>query len=246
MPARLSRQQQFALTHFLDVTQSDSTTALSILRQHNFNVETALNDFFTRSPVPMEDMSQMESVFHKYATDIEGTKTILFEGFSQLAEDVGIDPGNIRWLVFLWKSEAAIMGEITEEEFIRGCRKVGALNLPHFSQKLADMLHYIEDNRSFKQFYKWLFDYLKVDPEHKSVTVDNAVHAWRLVLTDRWSLTEDWCNFVSQQSKLKVVTRDLWNELLSFIETVGNDLTKWSADDAWPSAIDQFCELKLV
>ncbi|KAL0241040.1 hypothetical protein GEMRC1_006276 [Eukaryota sp. GEM-RC1] len=242
--ARLPQNQQQALDSFQAVGHASRSEALRILREHNFDVQASLNYFFSVSPSPEEDMTQMEQAFRKYAVTVNDTDIITFEGFSRLSSDVGLPMDDIRWLIFLWKGDASQMGEITQEEFLTGCKALGAYNFPHLQQKLADCNNIIANRRSFSDFYKWLFGYLKESPDHRSIVVAHAEVAWRKLFAD-WSLLEDWIDFVKNHRKLKLINRDLWTELFGFINTVGSDLSKFSADDAWPSVIDSFCDWKM-
>ena len=38
------------------------------------------------------------------------------------------------------------------------------------------------------------------------------------------------------------ISRDTWNMFLNFTETVGNDLSVYDEDEAWPSLFDDFVE----
>ena len=41
---------------------------------------------------------------------------------------------------------------------------------------------------------------------------------------------------------MRGISRDTWNMFLNFSETVGNDLSVYDEDEAWPSLFDDFVE----
>ncbi|KAL0228438.1 hypothetical protein RCL1_004581 [Eukaryota sp. TZLM3-RCL] len=247
MPPRLTSQQERVVNEFMKVTQANRQQALNYLLEENFRLNDALDEFFAHSkPVEQIDLTEMERLFDQYKDpnpNIE-TPTITFTGFQELAETVQVPPGDIRWLIFLWKASAKTMGAVTRDEFLEGCRVFKSINLPHFQQKLADATELITSPDAFRSFYKWLFNYLKEDPSHKSIALDNAELAWRMVLLDKWDWLEDFIEFLRSQTKVKNINSDLWNQLYSFITVVGTNLSIYSSDDAWPTVIDSFVEWK--
>lgn len=66
-----------------------------------------------------------------------------------------------------------------------------------------------------------------------------AVALWQLLLQGRFSRLTEWCQFVGEKYK-KMVSKDTWNLLLDFIETVKPDFSDYDADGAWPVLIDEF------
>ena len=63
---------------------------------------------------------------------------------------------------------------------------------------------------------------------------------WGLVL-GQWSLCREWLAFVEAQ-KVKVVSHDLWLQVLDFSRDVGDDLKGYDAEGAWPVILDEFVD----
>ncbi|GAA5835373.1 hypothetical protein JCM9279_004522 [Rhodotorula babjevae] len=99
-------------------------------------------------------------------------------------------------------------------------------------------------NLSFQQFYAFLLPFFRAEGA-KTLTAEAAKAMWTVVLAPKYALAQGFVDFAEDQGdKFKAVSTDLWTQLLDFCETVEPDLTGWSEDDAWPSAIDAFVEWK--
>jgi hypothetical protein len=63
-----------------------------------------------------------------------------------------------------------------------------------------------------------------------------------------WELHHEWIEFAHEQSTLhknRAVTRDLWIQLIQFMQQYPNKATVNAfnpTDSAWPNLIDEFCE----
>ncbi|GAA5878266.1 hypothetical protein JCM16303_002708 [Sporobolomyces ruberrimus] len=96
----------------------------------------------------------------------------------------------------------------------------------------------------FKSFYEFLFPFMKEEGS-RTLTKDTAIAVLELVLSEKFELGREFVEFAKEQGdKFKSVSQDVWNQLLEFLETVGDDLSGWSEMDAWPLTIDQFVEWK--
>ncbi|GAA5901406.1 hypothetical protein JCM8208_001793 [Rhodotorula glutinis] len=99
-------------------------------------------------------------------------------------------------------------------------------------------------NQSFQQFYAFLLPFFRAEGS-KTLPAEAAKAMWTVVLAPKYELAQGFVDFAEHQGdKFKAVSTDLWTQLLDFCETVEPDLTGWSEDDAWPSAIDAFVEWK--
>ncbi|GAA5929254.1 hypothetical protein JCM3775_002289 [Rhodotorula graminis] len=104
----------------------------------------------------------------------------------------------------------------------------------------ADMIA----NQSFQQFYTFLLPFFRAEGS-KTLPAEAAKAMWSVVLAPKYALAQGFVDFAEHRGdKFKAVSTDLWTQLLDFCETVEPDLTGWSEDDAWPSAIDAFVEWK--
>jgi DCN1-like protein 1/2 len=73
------------------------------------------------------------------------------------------------------------------------------------------------------------------------MSVDIAVPTWKMLLAGRYKYIDDWCNFIENDYK-KAIQKDTWNLFYDFIQAVGDNLSLYSEDQAWPIAIDTFVE----
>ncbi len=52
-----------------------------------------------------------------------------------------------------------------------------------------------------------------------------------------------WLDFLQKHAgQVRGITRDTWNMFLNFSDVVGNDLSVYDEDEAWPSLFDDFVE----
>ncbi|KAJ6840076.1 uncharacterized protein M6B38_312560 [Iris pallida] len=95
--------------------------------------------------------------------------------------------------------------------------------------KLMSYLDLSVDSRQFNCFYDFVFFICRKEGQ-KNITVSRAITAWRLVLTGRFRLLNQWCSFVE----------DTWQQLLAFSRCVNEDLEGY--DPKGPVLIDDFVE----
>ena len=56
---------------------------------------------------------------------------------------------------------------------------------------------------------------------------------WQLTLGDRFKFLPRWSAFVAEKS-VKVITKDVWDMLLTFGMTIDDDMSNYDEDGAWP------------
>ena len=72
-----------------------------------------------------------------------------------------------------------------------------------------------------------------------------AVSIWPLLITKKkWKHIDEWCTFLQEHHK-RAISRDTWNQLLDFINTIGDNFAQYDPNSAWPYLIDEFVEMKL-
>ncbi len=71
-----------------------------------------------------------------------------------------------------------------------------------------------------------------------------AMSLWQLVFSPREpAILQKWLGFLQAHSEtVRGISRDTWNMFLNFSDTVGNDLSVYDEDEAWPSLFDDFVE----
>ncbi|XP_062186842.1 defective in cullin neddylation protein AAR3-like isoform X1 [Phragmites australis] len=98
----------------------------------------------------------------------------------------------------------------------------------------------LEDVSLFNFFYDFAF-FICRENGQKSITIQRAVAAWRIVLNGRFRLLDRWCNFVEKYQRHNI-SEDTWQQLLAFSRCVNEDLEGYDPRGAWPVLIDDFVE----
>ena len=102
----------------------------------------------------------------------------------------------------------------------------------------------LEDTESFREYYSWCFDFSK-EPGHgvRTLAIEVARQMWQLTLGPRHAEPlERWLEFV-QAKGIKVVTKDVWDMLLTFLNDVSQeDMADYDDEGAWPVLIDDYAE----
>lgn len=96
------------------------------------------------------------------------------------------------------------------------------------------------DTRNFSIFYGFVF-FMCRELGQKSISVSTAVKAWRLALTGRFRLLDQWCAFV-QIHQRHAISEDTWRQVLEFSRSVHEDLSNYDPEGAWPVLVDEFVD----
>ncbi|KAL2623081.1 hypothetical protein R1flu_003286 [Riccia fluitans] len=104
----------------------------------------------------------------------------------------------------------------------------------------ADLHSELMDTRQFSLFYRFVF-FMCRETGQKSITVDTAVVAWRMVLTGRFRLLDQWCAFVLVHHRHSI-SEDTWRQVLEFSRSVHEDLSNYDPEGAWPVLVDEFVD----
>ncbi|GKB93682.1 putative defective-in-cullin neddylation protein [Tanacetum coccineum] len=92
---------------------------------------------------------------------------------------------------------------------------------------LMSRLNLHADINEFSRFYNFVF-FICRENGQRSITVSRAVMAWKLVLSGRFRLLNQWCTFVENNQRHNI-SEDTWKQVLAFSR-------------AWPVLIDEFVE----
>lgn len=182
---------------------------------------------------------KLNRLFDQYA-DADEKDIISDQNLAKFFTDLSIDPSSLLTLVFAYQLHCTAFGEIKRQEIITYYTQQGLDTLPAIRAQCTSLSSVVKDPTQFKAFYRWLFDFVKQEGERKTIDVDAAIEMWQLVLQD-WGLIKEWGAFVMEQ-KVKVVSHDLWMQVLEFSRDVGVDMKGYDADGAWPVLIDDFVE----
>ncbi|XP_057521359.1 defective in cullin neddylation protein AAR3 [Amaranthus tricolor] len=105
---------------------------------------------------------------------------------------------------------------------------------------LMSRLNLREDFSEFSYFYDFVF-FMCRENGQKNITVSRAIDAWKLILSGRFRLLNQWCDFVVQNQRYNI-SEDTWRQVLVFSRCVHEDLAGYDLEGAWPTLIDDFVE----
>lgn len=142
------------LREFITLTQTGEKTALACLTQHDWKLDSALDNYFANPDFyfrdhkpPSVDKKRLDQFYSKYRgqgdqpskskarkpshqtvvsfTDANEPSKIGMNGVVQLLEDLQLDPSSRTVLLLAWKLKAATQCEFSREEFINGMIEMG-------------------------------------------------------------------------------------------------------------------------
>ncbi|KAK9052455.1 hypothetical protein SSX86_029084 [Deinandra increscens subsp. villosa] len=105
---------------------------------------------------------------------------------------------------------------------------------------LMSRLDLMADSCEFSRFYNFVF-FISRENGQRSITVSRAIMAWKLVLSGRFRLLNQWCSFVENNQRHNI-SEDTWQQVLAFSRCVHENLEGYDPEGAWPVLIDEFVE----
>lgn len=195
-----------------------------------------------------DQQKDLEKLFDKYKTlglslneSAEAEDQIKGNGLLQYGQDLGItDDKDPMLLVVAWKLNVNHQKcwEFNRDEFVGGWAIHGCHNIDTMKKKTKEWREELKNAAKFKQFYNYVFDYLK--EEKKILVMEEALTVWDMLgFNERWPLFGRWVQYLSDK---KSVSRDTWRLFLSFTEQYPKDLSSYDSDSCWPSMIDEFVD----
>ncbi|KAL3629379.1 hypothetical protein CASFOL_026601 [Castilleja foliolosa] len=106
--------------------------------------------------------------------------------------------------------------------------------------KLMTRLDLRAEFSEFSRFYDFVF-FICRENGQRNITVSRAIMAWRFVLSGRFRLLNQWCNFVEKNQRHNI-SEDTWRQVLAFSRCVHENLEGYDPEGAWPVLIDDFVE----
>eukprot|EP01018_Ginkgo_biloba_P038387 Gb_25229 [translate_table: standard] len=137
-----------------------------------------------------------------------------------------------------YKAPLAIISDHANSEGLKGH---AALNgLYRLKSQLDSSQSLMLDFRQFALFYRFVF-FMCCEWGQKSMTVSTAIEAWRLILSGRFRLLDQWCDFVQKHQRHNI-SEDTWLLVLEFSRFIREDLQGYDIGGAWPILIDEFVD----
>ncbi|KAJ3446928.1 rp42 related [Anaeramoeba flamelloides] len=195
----------------------------------------------TKKKVTVPDKQNLIKLFDELKD--EKSQVIDPEGVQAFFDKIGVDVMDEMALIISWKLNAKEMGVYTKEEFVENWWKYKCDTIEKMKDKLSEFEKEVKNNEKFKEYYSFVFEFGKEDPEHRAITVQLAIQLWSIILPKRFALLDKWIKFLSQDHvKKSSITRDTWKLLIDFAFTIKPDLSNYDEMSAWPVLIDEFCE----
>merc|ERR1712080_27461 len=193
-------------------------------------------------------MTSLEKVCEQYLGEGDDADCICEDKLNSFLKSIGINHENEKKIVWglYWKLECTDFGEISQDQFLNGFKKMGVTNGEGIKSMVLKLRTELKDNRKakFEKFYMWLFTFfIALEYGRKTLPPNQAIEIWKNVLVD-WPLCEKYVSYSENNRELKAVSKDLWKHTWLFIRDVKPNLSNWSEcdDGSWPSHIDGFIE----
>ena len=239
----LTAVQKKKATEFMQVTGALEKHAINYLAQSNWALEGGIDAYYYNPPAPepqAEETLSVEAIQELYKTYAIDEGEMGDEGLPKFLQDCGISEASLEEIlqIFSWKCKAKKLLILNSEEFLFGMKTLKCDSIQKFSSVAPSLPNLIQDPVAFREFYQFLFDFVREGKSHLDSEV--ACELWRTWLQSRSSFCSDWILFTSTVDK-SPINRDVWNQFLVFASSV-LDISKYDPDDAWPLRIDSFVE----
>jgi len=257
-----SSSQRSSISQFVSFTQAKESIAARFLKNHDWNVERALDSFYQTgsgtTPVPPIQQN-LNKLFDYYRENPkEAPDQIGIEGATNYLADLNVELDEVAQAAISDLLQCPSAGEFERGSFVLGWRSVSTGDKAYDSaSRQAQYIDVIRQRLSndpayFKQVYRNAFKLAKPEGQ-RSVPVEVAIELWKMFFGRgkggmEWNTASTkwldlWCNFYQDNSK-RPVNKDLWNMVGELVtktrEAGGESLDWWTEDGAWPMAIDEF------
>jgi len=199
-----------------------------------------VNEYF-QNPPPVEktkfDERAIETLFESYAG--KGETVMSSVGLERFFTDINVDLSDVVSLAISWQFRAKTVGTFSKEEFVGGFKRLNCCSIHELIDRIATIRAELQDERAFKEFYLYVFDFAKGPQEHKRVLdLEFAIAMWQTVLGNRFKLLNEWIAYC-KEVHAKPINKDTWGLLLDFTKI---SLQDYDSEGAWPSLIDEFVD----
>ena len=167
-----------------------------------------------------------------------------------LAEKLEIDPDDISLYVLAWKLQCVVPFSVQRVEWCQGLAALGVDSITGLKSIIPALQAQTQNEKNLKEFYFWIFMWLRDSEVAKFLQVDTALTMWPILFGPQTGHTfaalDEWLEFWSTQKAGKGVTKDVWRQTFDFasvdIYTDISPTNPMGYDEAgsWPSVMDEF------
>lgn len=178
--------------------------------------------------------------FFRAYCDETGMK-IGINGMEKLCHDLGVHPSNVVMLVLAWVMEAKEMCVFTLSEWMKGMGKLNCDSLRALRSRLPELENVLAQKDVFRQVYRFAFDFAK-HTSQRSLEKSVACELLCVIFShhlNSWCLLPIFLDFL-KSSNYRIVTRDQWNNIFEFANTIDDDFRNYDEEGAWPVMLDEF------
>jgi len=189
------------------------------------------------------DKQKLNKLFDRFA-DEKNRDRMEGEPLGKFFREIGVDPEKDggTTLAFAYAINCKTLGVIKRDEFVEGLAKLGKEEVKDIKAEATTLRGRLSDRTWFRDFYKWLFNFAKDDPERKSIDMEPAVELLNTVLPPHFPLCDRFVEFL-RNSKQKTFSQDNWDMTLEFAKDVKQDLTNYDdVGGAFPPIFDEFVQ----
>lgn len=190
----------------------------------------------TQAKAPAKGVDGLFENYKEAGDDVIGP-----EGIERLCSDLGVSPTDRRVLVMAWIMGAKRMGFFSRQEFLHGCRTVGASTLAQLKKALPKLDAAIAAPDAFQGFYTFAFQFCLTEPGQKIIDMETAVEMIKIVLP-HGRFVPEFCEFLETQTDYKKMNSDQWSTFLKFSHEVHPDMSNANENPSWPLLLDNFVE----
>lgn len=231
------------------VELNSSRTKISKIYQKNKN--TSYQREMRRTPafvLPRGNKDKLGQLFDKSYADAEEKDIMSQDGMIKFFKDNKVNPDGHETLIIAQLLQCEEMGIISRDEFVDGFYKNGCMNKSDVQQCVQRQCQIVNGSvKSYKKFYKWIFVHVKEDEKKKQIPMDLAIALWNILFKKEaksMKLLKEWMAYCEKvkDKELKVVSRDLWEQIYDFLKETNSIDSYDDAGGSWPIAVDEFVE----
>ncbi|KAF1991304.1 hypothetical protein K402DRAFT_389475 [Aulographum hederae CBS 113979] len=253
-PASHTPAQRQMIGQFVAFTNSGRTAATQALRQSNWNLEQAVNGFYSSNASASNNTHKaaLSKLFDKYRDDPKSADTISMDGMQKYMTDVGVSPEDVSFLILSELVQSPSMGEMERNGFVTGWSGAGMALLEQqqtFLQQTRSNLSKPQYRGQLRKIYKHTYTLLR-PASARTLDLDVAIEMWRVLLSAPsidWSTpSTPWLDYYVEfltTNWKKAVNKDMWDQTFALVEkTLEDESLGWwnELESAWPAVVDEF------